>query len=1223
MPLAFSPRRRSDPRRCCPQLVPLEARLPLGDTVLGSLVSLSLLGEHRAAPATATAAAALAARVSPGEPRALTPGFTHSHAWTPTARPAEGPFVTPLGAEILAPAWNALTNPFEQPGRPTGRRAVADPTLAPPTVPAPEALLIRASEPVVALPTLANQGQRDDGAALAFLAGLAASATPAATPDATPAQEDAVRANFAKLPLSFEANVGQTDAQVDFLTRGPGYALYLSATEATMVLSPPAEDAAGGGMLSRPCLDGSASPDCLGRESMAPAATAQDTRNLPAVVRMQVLGGNAAAPGSGVDRLPGVVSYFLGNDPSQWHTGITTYGRVTYDNVYPGIDLVWYGSHNQLEYDFVVAPGADPSAIRLSFTGAERVEIDAQGDLVLHLGGPGGVSPGSTLRQHAPVVYQEAGGQRQEVASRFVLEGQLVRFAVGAYDVARPLVIDPVLSYSTYLGGSRTEAGHGIAVDGAGNAFVTGQTLSTNFPTANPFQPACAEASCNNAFVVRLRADGSALDYATYLGGNSTEAGYGIAVDGAGNAFVTGWTQSTNFPTARPFQPTLRSVQDAFVVRLRADGSALDYSTYLGGGSDDFGRGVAVDGAGHAFVTGDTISTNFPTASPLQPANRGNGDAFVARLRADGSALDYSTYLGGSGWDYGQAVVVDGAGNAFLTGYTISTNFPTANPFQPNPGGGVCGFSTCPDAFVARLRADGSALLYSTYLGGSNYDGGLGIAVDGAGNAFVTGWTASTNFPIANPLQSASGGGYDAFVAKLRTDGTALDYATYLGGNGSEAGFGIAVDGAGNAFVGGYTSSTNFPTANPLQSANHGRNDAFVARLRADGSALDYSTYLGGGSDDYGRGIAVDGAGHAFVTGETSSTDFPTASSFQPGLNGSGVFHSTNESASWSRRNGAGLQGLVPSSLLVDPQDPATLYALSSGRVVKSTDGGDSWSPSGKGLGNRAITSLVIDPLTPSTLYAGINAPETDVGIFKSTDAGASWVSSYTGQYYRGISALAVDPVLPTTLYAGAWRLESNGIAVLYKSTDGGNTWVSSSTGIQAKSNRLSAVAVDPVSLTTVYAATALGVYRSTNGGGTWALSSTGLPGDVRHLAIALPVPTWLQVVSKTSTLYAVAQNRVYKSTNNGGTWTLSSTGLPTATISALVVSPAGQPALYVGTSAGIYKSTNAGASWTRADTGVTNPNVTALALAPSSPATLYASAATSGSDAFVARISP
>jgi hypothetical protein len=464
---------------------------------------------------------------------------------------------------------------------------------------------------------------------------------------------------------------------------------------------------------------------------------------------------------------------------------VPTYAKVKYAAAYPGVDLVYYGQSRQLEYDFVVAPGADPTAITLSFEGIDHIDVDAQGDLVLS-------TAGGSLRFQKPIVYQEEDGRWQSIAGSYVRTGpHQAGFRLAAYDLARPLVIDPVLSYATYLGGSGRDDGLGIAVDAAGQAYVTGFTVSADFPTVHPLQPTL---NGGDAFVAKLTADGSALVYATYLGGSyDFEFGTGIAVDAAGAAYVTGQTGSADFPTTPgAFQTTLagggdcggRPCDDAFVVKLTADGSALVYATYLGGRSTDRGTGIAVDAAGHAYVTGLTTSADFPTAHPLQPTLGGGvGDAFVAKFTADGSALVYATYLGGSGYEFGTGIAVDAAGHAYVTGSTNSADFPTTpGAFQVTSGG---------DAFVAKLNATGSALVYATYLGGSCGDGGTGIAVDAAGAAYVVGITTSADFPttpgafqVTSGTRECSPRGVDqnAFVAKLTP---ASDF--FLHGSGATA----------------------------------------------------------------------------------------------------------------------------------------------------------------------------------------------------------------------------------------------------------------------------------------------------------------------------------------------------------------------------------------------------------------------------------------------------
>jgi acetyltransferase-like isoleucine patch superfamily enzyme len=670
---------------------------------------------------------------------------------------------------------------------------------------------------------------------------------------------------YGKLPLSFEANQGQTDSRVKFVSRGQGYALFLTSTEAVLALSKGNKEA--------------------DRRADDPAAKRPPTASAPtehAMVRIKLSGAGGQAQISGADKLPGTANYFIGKNPKQWHTGVPTYARVKYAGVYPGVDLVYYGNQGQLEYDFVVAPGADPKPIALSFAGARRLHLDKGGNLVIEVGG-------TQIVEHAPVIYQEIDGVRRPVAGGYKLKDRhTVGFELASYERDRPLVIDPVLTYSTYLGGSREDYGHRIAVDSSGNAYVTGYTSSTDFPTtAGAFRTAFG--GYYDAFVAKLDATGTALSYSTYLGGSSSDFGYAIAVDASNNAYVTGYTYSTDFPiTAGAFQTSRNgSSYDAFVAKLDATGTGLSYSTYLGGSSGDFGYAIAVDASNNAYVTGQTYSTDFPiTAGAFQTSRNGSSyyDAFVAKLDAAGAALSYSTYLGGTGSDTGYAIAVDASNNAYVTGYTTSTDFPTTpGALQTAFGGGY-------DAFVAKLNAAGTSESYSTYLGGSANDIGLVIAVDSSGKAYVTGYTQATDFPTtAGAFQTASGGGIDGFVTKLDATGTTLSYSTYLGGSGTDRAFSMAIDGWGNAYVTGSTTSTNFPiTADAFQTTlGGGTYDAFVIKLDAAGTTLSYSTYLGGSGNDNGNGIAVDASNNAYVTGETYSTNFPiTAGAFQTTFGG-------------------------------------------------------------------------------------------------------------------------------------------------------------------------------------------------------------------------------------------------------------------------------------------------------------------------------------------------
>ena len=690
---------------------------------------------------------------------------------------------------------------------------------------------------------------------------VAPGVSPALVADRGGAEENAkLVAAYGKLPLAFEPNRGQTNSQVRFLSRGPGYTLLLNSTETVLAFRTH--------LVRKPhsaTLDGTLPG--VGKENITE-------------LRMNLLGARPTPHVEGIELLPGKSNYFIGNDPATWRTNVPTYAKVRYENVYPGVDLVYYGNQAQLEYDFVVAPGADPKKIRLYIDGAKKLETDAHGDLVLDLAG-------AEVRLLKPTVYQRVVGGRKEIASRYVLHGRRAAgFEVAGYDRNEPLIIDPVLTYSTYLGGSSGAFGNAIAADSTGNAYVTGGTTSTDFPTKNPAQ--ATQGGNTDVFVSKFDPTGSTLIYSTYLGGVGDEAGASIAVDASGNVYVTGYTASQNFPVKSPIQATTGGGSDAFVAKLDSTGSVLIYSTYLGGNGNDSGNGIAADLSGNAYVAGKTGSVNFPTKNALQPASGGGDDAFIAKLDPAGSALVYSTYLGGSFMDEARGIAVDAAGNAYVAGDTASANFPTKNPFQLALGGTT-------DAFLVKIDPTGSALVYSTYLGGGAFDQGNGVTVDVSGNAYVIGQTSSTNFPTKNPLQGVLNGSIyngNAFVTKFDPTGSALVFSTYLGGsgneNGGDIGEGIAVDSTGNTYVAGLTSSSDFPLSNPIQSSfvsqscdyyGYGPytcgNTAFVTELNAAGSSLVFSTYVGAVSGNFedGRGIAVDPAGNVYIAGFTPSTN--------------------------------------------------------------------------------------------------------------------------------------------------------------------------------------------------------------------------------------------------------------------------------------------------------------------------------------------------------------
>ncbi len=687
-----------------------------------------------------------------------------------------------------------------------------------------------------------------------------------AKPQIQAAARARVSQRYGKLPLSFEANQGQTDSRVKFLSRGRGYALFLTPTEAVLSLN----------KANRTTSIGE------GRLIKDPRTRAASKY---AVVRIRLERANRNPQIAANDKLPGKSSYFIGNDPRKWRANISTYAQVRYRGVYPGVDLIYYGNQRQLEYDFIAGPGADPKRIALTFAGAKRSRLDPHGNLVVDLGG-------AQVIQRAPLIYQEIGGVRRPVAGGYQLRGaNTVGFKLGRYNHARPLIIDPALLYSTYLGGSVDAGafGFGIILDSSNNAYVTGGTFAADFPaSAGAFQTTFAGVS--DAFVAKLNSSGTAILYSTYLGGGGYDVGYGIELDASNNAYVVGYTESADFPTsAGALQSTFGGVSDAFVSKLDSSGATLLYSTYLGGSGTDSGHAIALDSSNNAYVTGYTFSTDFPTtAGAFQTTFAGAGDVFVTELNSSGTALLYSTYLGGSSADYGSGIALDSSNNAYVAGQTASPDFPIiTGAFQATFAGGT------DDAFVTMLNSSGTALLYSTYLGGSGADYGDGIVLDSSNNAYVSGQTFSADFPTtAGAFQTTFAGAGDAFVTKLNSSGSAVLYSTYLGGSGTEDALDLALDASNNAYVTGGTNSADFPTtAGAFQTTLAGADDAFISMLDSSGATLLYSTYLGGSGEDYSYGIALDSSNNVYVIGQTYSADFPiTLGAFQTTLPGVGNF---------------------------------------------------------------------------------------------------------------------------------------------------------------------------------------------------------------------------------------------------------------------------------------------------------------------------------------------
>ncbi len=648
---------------------------------------------------------------------------------------------------------------------------------------------------------------------------------PVAVHGSAPADKDS------PLPVFFVENRGQMDARIRYIIKRPEMTLYFMEGEIQVAIS---------------------------------------GKSLP----IRLIGANLQSIIEGRMPMPGFANFFAGNDPAKWRTDIPLQGAVAYRNNWPGIDMIYSATGRKLKSEFIVAPGVDTDPIRWSYGPEASARVREDGSLAIQLGN-------DEFREDAPEIYQETSGKREPVSGSFhVFADGSVGFELGSYDRTRALVIDPVITYSTFVGGSGQDSATAVASDASGNPVIAGWTSSTDLPAIGV---KTKNAGGVDAFVAKMTAYGNQVVYCTYLGGTGDDRAFAVAVDKSGNAYVTGWTGSSNFPVFGALQAKFGGGRDAFVTKLNPAGNALLYSTYLGGTGYDAGNGIAVDGLGSAYITGDTSSANFPLLGAFQTARGGQQDAFVAKLSPAGNALAYSTYLGGANEDHGAAITVDAAGSAYVTGGTYSHNFPVAGALQAVSGGNQ-------DAFVTKFAPNGKTLVYSTYLGGSAGTPGLpesgnGIAIDSLGSAYVAGVTSSTNFPTtAGAFQTNnSGGNTDGFVAKLNPAGNSLIYSTYLGGTSVDAAHAIAVDLAGNAYVVGQTASLDFPTLRPYQAGNHGSYNAFFTKLSSSGAALIHSTYLGGGGSDSANGVAVDYLGNALVAGVASSSDFP-ALPFNPGF---------------------------------------------------------------------------------------------------------------------------------------------------------------------------------------------------------------------------------------------------------------------------------------------------------------------------------------------------
>lgn len=706
---------------------------------------------------------------------------------------------------------------------------------------------------------------------------------------------------LAKLPLFFEANHGQAATAAPFLARTADAQCAISASGVAMNLR---RDA---GRITE--------------------------------LQMKFVGANPAAEIHGDAEQSGKVNYLIGNDPAQWHAGVPTFAQVRVEKMYPGVDVVFYGNQQQLEYDFNFAAGANPNVVALRFDGADKIQLGAQGDLVISLGG-------GEIRQPQPQIYQTIAGSRHAVSGGYkILADQTVTFAVGGYDHSQPLVIDPVLSYSAFFGGNYGDTALAVAVDPSGYIYVAGETFSTTFSNNIPWSTTNAYQTnyhggnlIGDAFVAKFASNGSNFVYLTYLGGSSDDGAQSVAFDAQGNTYVGGFTSSADFPTANIMPGSGLSTNisgvpvpriavyptDAFMAELNTNGSRLLYSGYLGGTEADGIMGIAVEPiSGTAFVTGYTYSTNFPVTASAYSKKLScpnslfyNANAFVAEIAPGGTNLNYSTYFGGTNFDGGRAIAFNN-GTVFVAGQTASTNFPAVNYIHQFSGtnlvdghflnGSNVTTILFNDAFVAAFTnspTTGLGLQYSTLLGGAFSDIAYGIAADALGNAYVVGSTTSSNFPSLNTVgtnlltsyvltNTVSYAATNGFLTQIQWNGTnaVIGYSALFGGYGVDVATAVALDPNKDAFVTGYASSTNFPVTmaniyGSLRSTNSGGSDVFVIAFNPNASGLLYSTYFGGAANDYGYGIAVDSASSAYVVGQTLSTNFPIFNARQKIMNG-------------------------------------------------------------------------------------------------------------------------------------------------------------------------------------------------------------------------------------------------------------------------------------------------------------------------------------------------
>lgn len=731
-------------------------------------------------------------------------------------------------------------------------------------------------------------------------------------------------------------------------------------------------------------------------------------------VEMRPVNANPRVAVEAGGRVPGIVNSLRGNNPEDWITGVPLFERLLYRNLYAGVDLAFGSSGARLKWEFHIAPHADVSRIRMEYKGAQGIEINQDGSLDIR-------TEGGKFREDAPHIYQESGGTRRDVKGGFrVFPGHGVGFEIGEYDHSRSLIIDPLISFSSHFGGRGVDVATAVGTDATGNVYVAGWTDSSDFGERGAGRGGGVE-----VFIAKWNAALDTLIYCTYIGGSGDDRALGLAVD-AGNVFLTGWTQSPDFPTLHALQASLRGSRDAFVVELNASGNMV-FGTYLGGTGYDSGNAIALDGSGNIYIAGDTTSGDFGTANAFQNANRGATDAFVVKLAAGSGWLVYGTYFGGSRDDQAKSIAVDMAGNAYITGETSSTDLPVRNALRSGNAGGQ-------DAFVAKLGVGGNTLVYATYLGGSAGgvglpEGGYGIAVDAFGRACVAGVTASTDFPVWNPLQRTLRGALDAFLVKLNTAGNGFVFSTYLGGSSIDAATAVAVDADGDCYVAGYTASADFKTADPVQARHGGAYDGFVARFSGETGQLKDSTFLGGWESDAVNAIKVRAPGVVYAAGQTLSGDFPLKGTRDASICGMidaflvklvplPVYQGFHDQTSCSSADGWAWNKSQPgASVDIEIWDGAALLA-----VVKADRLRGDLAAAGVGDGYHSFSYTIPDKLKdgkPHTLHARIQGLTTDLPggpqTFSCT-AGEGWLDRITCDSIDGWAWDRLQPNAPVNV---------------------------------------------------------------------------------------------------------------------------------------------------------------------------------------------------------------